>query len=134
MLSVEPLSVEPRSLSSADSARDGLARPWPLGELRGAVVLWMYGEHDLANAAELSDVIGRAIDRSDADLVVDLSGVEFLSAATFTVLRDASLRLHAQGRYFTARSPSTCARRLLDLCDPGGLLVHPPAGSATLAV
>ena len=69
-----------------------------------------------------------------ADLVVDLSGVEFLSAATFTVLRDASLRLRAQGRYFTARSPSTCASRLLDLCDPAGLLGHPPAGSATLAV
>ena len=92
------------------------------GDVRGAAVLWMHGDHDQSNATQLADTIGRAIERSDADLVIDLSGVEFISAATYTVLLDAHLRLRERSRRFTLRAPSSCARRLLDLCDPDGVL------------
>jgi anti-anti-sigma factor len=88
----------------------------------GRAVVALYGEHDIATLAELSRAIAGAIALDDADVVVDLSGVEFMGAATATVIERARDFLRARSRELTVRAPSRCARRLLDLCGLTGLV------------
>ena len=86
------------------------------GERERAVV-WIGGEHDVATVAELSRTMARAIARDDADVVVDLSGVLFMGAATAEVMVRAREFLAQRSRALALRSPSRCAQRVLDLCD-----------------
>ena len=60
------------------------------GELVGRdadrTVVWLRGEHDLSTTAEVTVALARAIALDDADLVIDLSGVEFMGAETIGVM------------------------------------------------
>ena len=80
----------------------------------------------MSNAGALSDAIARAIALDDADLVVDLSKVEFMGAATIGVFVYASEVLRLRARSLTLRSPSTRARRVLDVCGLDGHLDRHP--------
>ena len=62
----------------------------------------------------------------DADLVVDMSGVTFLDASTIGVVVRASRHLLRRSRSLAVRSPSTCARRVLQLCDLADLIASAP--------
>ena len=86
------------------------------------IVVCLRGEHDLATVAELSATMARAITLSDADLVVDLSRVEFMSASTIGVVVWARELLRARDRSLAVRTPSRCARRVLELCDLSDLI------------
>lgn len=79
-------------------------------------VIWLDGEHDFSTLPALTDVLTRAISAGDADLVVDLSGVTFIGAATIDELIRCRNRLGLQSRTLTLRSPSRFATRLLNLC------------------
>jgi len=79
-------------------------------------VIRMYGEHDISNVSYLRAVIDRADDSSCDDLVFDLGGVTFMSAATVGAIRSASAHGHRPSRSVSLRDPSRCARRMLDLC------------------
>ena len=58
----------------------------------------------------------------DADVVVDLSGVEFMDASTVgTIVRTRNL-LGSRSRSLTLRSPSSCARRVLHACHLAALV------------
>ena len=85
-------------------------------------VVWLQGEHDLSTAAALADTLARAIALDDADLVIDLSEVQFMSAATVGIIVRADALLRAQSRSLALRAPSTCARRVLELCGVAGEL------------
>jgi anti-anti-sigma factor len=85
-------------------------------------VIWLRGEHDISTVAELSGTIARAIASDDADLVVDLADVEYMGAATVGVLLRAREILRTRSRSLVLRSPSTCARRVLELCGHADLL------------
>ena len=80
------------------------------------------GEHDISTASELSEMLARAIAADDADVVVDLSEVEFMAAATVGVLLRARELLWMQKRSLVLRSPSSRARRVLELCGDADLL------------
>ena len=80
-------------------------------------VVWLRGEHDVSTVAALSQTMARAIALDDGDLVIDLSGVDFMDAATVGVIVRARDFLELQSRSLTLRAPSTCAARVLDLCD-----------------
>jgi hypothetical protein len=41
-------------------------------------VVWLRGEHDVSTVAALSETMARAIALDDADVVVDLSDVQFM--------------------------------------------------------
>ena len=84
-------------------------------------VVWLRGEHDISTVAVLAEIMARAIARDDADLVVDLSEVQFMGAATVGVLVRARELLEPRSRSLTLRSPSRCARRMLDLCGHADL-------------
>jgi anti-anti-sigma factor len=84
-------------------------------------VVWLRGEHDISTVGALSETLARAIAR-DADVVVDLSEVDFMGAATVGVIIRAGELLGLRSRSLAVRSPSRCARRILDLCGRAGLL------------
>jgi anti-anti-sigma factor len=73
--------------------------------------------------------MARAIAFDDTDLVIDLSEVTFMDAATVTVMIRAEAFLRDRSRSLTLRSPSTHARRVLGV---GGLaeLVDPQPATA----
>ena len=79
-------------------------------------VVWLDGEEDVATVAILADTLARAISSHDGDLIVDLSGVTFLSTATIDELIRVRNFLSHQNRSLLLRSPSPFARRLIDLC------------------
>jgi anti-anti-sigma factor len=97
------------------------------------VVVHLRGEHDLATVTELSATLARAITIGDADLVVDLSRVDFMGAATVGVFVWARELLLARSRSLVLRAPSSSARRVLELCDLDRL-VEPPAEAAGAGV
>jgi len=102
------------------------ARDWdsaPLVSRDGErAVVWLDGEHDIATEVTLANTLAKVTSACDANLVVDLSGVTFMSTATIDQLIRARNLLLGLSRNLTLRSPSKCARRLLDLCDLDGLL------------
>ena len=60
--------------------------------------------------------MAQAIAFDDGDVVVDLSGVDFMGASTVGVLVRASELLQKRARSLTLRWPSTRALRVLGLC------------------
>ena len=102
--------------------------PHPIGRVRlptaahhdRRTVLWLRGEHDTSTVAELSEAMAAAIARDEGNVVVDLSGVDFMDASTVGVVVRARAVLAARSRAMTLRSPSTRARRVLDMFGLAG--------------
>jgi len=99
-------------------------------------VVWLHGEHDIATVAVLADTLAKVTAADDADLIVDLSSVTFISTATIDELVRTRNLLVGRSRNLTLRSPSAFARRVLDLCGLAGFIessentVRIEAGSA----
>jgi anti-anti-sigma factor len=98
--------------------------------VRRRIVVWLRGDHDVSTVEALSETLAGAMALDDCDLVVDLSEVEFMGAATIGVLVRARELLRSRSRSLVLRSPSRCARRILDLCGQGDLL-EPRRADAT---
>jgi anti-anti-sigma regulatory factor len=87
-------------------------------------VVWLGGEHDLSSAEELMQAIATAVESGRSDVVIDLSGVEFMDSKTIDFMDSttidqilaARIRLGAQGRKARIRAPSHAARYLLEIC------------------
>jgi anti-anti-sigma factor len=94
-------------------------------------VVWLRGEHDLSTVDALSETLAGAIALDDADVVVDLSDMQFMGAATVGVLIRARELLRTRSRSLVVRSPSWCARRVLELCGDTGLLDRADAAAPT---
>jgi anti-anti-sigma factor len=80
------------------------------------------GDHDASTAGALSEALSLAIALDDADVVVDLSGVAFMSAATVRVIVGTRELLRSRSRSLTLRCPSTHALRVLDACGVTDLI------------
>jgi anti-anti-sigma factor len=80
-------------------------------------VVSLYGDHDLATAHSLSAAIATAAAVDDTDLVLDLSGVQFMDSTTIVVILRGKSLLETRGRTMTVRNPSRPARYVLGLCD-----------------
>lgn len=85
-------------------------------------VVRLDGECDIATVWVMTETLAIAISLDDGDLIVDLSGVTFIGTATIDALMHARSILRRQFRTLTMRSPSRCARRLLDLCGDSDLI------------
>ena len=70
-----------------------------------ANVVWIQGKQDASTVASLSQALAHAISLDDCDLVLDLSGVEFMSAATVGVLVRAREFLGSLSRSLQVQSP-----------------------------
>lgn len=109
-------------MAIAECASVTLAPPGRGGRERQTIV-WLHGEHDAANAAALSATMARAIAIDDANIVVDLSDVEFMSAATVEVILRTRTYLADHSRVLALRAPSPCARRVVTICGLDDLLL-----------
>jgi anti-anti-sigma factor len=89
----------------------------PLGS-----VVWLEGEHDAFTVAALSQVIDGALAIDTGDLILDLSRVQFLAVRSVGVIIRTREVLRSQSRSLVLRSPSSSARRVLDLLDLGDLV------------
>jgi anti-sigma B factor antagonist len=105
------------------STRGPLTFPAPAAD---RTVVWLRGEHDVSTVSALSQTMARAIALDDGDLVVDLSGVQFMDAATVGVIVRARDFLALQSRSLVLHAPSACAARVLDLCALADLLEPKP--------
>lgn len=104
--------MTPAPLADADH-RSPLPRLSRDGERN---VLWLEGEHDKATVAALTEALRTIAALDDADIVVDLSEVSFLDAATLGTFIRARNSLQEQSRTLTLRAPSKATRRVLDIC------------------
>ena len=96
------------------------------------IVVWLRGQHDISTVTALSETMVRAIALDDADVVVDLSLVVFIDAATVGVILRTREFLRLRSRSLTVRSPSASARRVLDLCGLTGLVDSHPVITAPM--
>jgi anti-anti-sigma factor len=96
-------------------------------------VVWLRGEHDMSTVDSLSETMARAIALDDSDVIVDLSDVQFMSAATVGVLIRAREFLRLESRSLALRSPSKCAGRVVDLCGLADLFDPRAADAMRLA-
>lgn len=100
----------------------------------GHAVVCLQGEHDAFTVDSLSEAIARAVEVGDGDLVVDLSGVDFMGVATVGVILRTQALLRLQSRSVVVRSPSSCAKRIINLCGLAGLIHSAETHGATTAV
>lgn len=96
-------------------------------------VVWLRGKHDASTVAALSATLAKAISLGHPDLVVDLSGVQYLGAATVSLIIQNAEYLRLRSRSLTLRNPTTCSRRVLAVCDLSDLIdpegLRPPRQS-----
>ena len=104
------------------------------GQPAAPAVVWMTGEHDVSNASRLSHVIAETIALDEEDVVVDLGGVTFLSAATIAIFARANAFLNARSRSLVLRSPRRSAIRLLGICGLAHLISPPPLDSVVTRI
>ena len=88
----------------------------PLPRHTQASIITLAGEHDLSTIDEDNAALTAAIASGDGDVVLDVSGVTFMSAATVGLIICARQVLECQSRSLTLQSPSKPAKRVLDLC------------------
>lgn len=90
-------------------------------------VLCLRGEHDAFTTSALSEAIAGAVALGEGDLVVDLRDVRFMAVATVGIILQAQDLLRLQSRSVVVRSPSPCARRVLELCGVVDIFEPGPA-------
>lgn len=87
----------------------------------GGAVVHVQGEIDVQTAPNLRQAMDRAVDGSDGDLVLDMSGVGFIDSSGLGVLLGRFRRMPA-GRAMVIRSPRPHVLTLLRLAGVAGLM------------
>lgn len=88
----------------------------------GTTVLILEGRLGHATAGELMAAAGPLVSGGALDLVIDLSGVDYLSSAALKVLENLAARQSSRGGRLTLRMPSPAAQLSLELA--GNALVR----------
>jgi anti-anti-sigma factor len=92
---------------------------WPRD---GVAQVVLGGEHDLASADRLSDLLTQTLERC-SHLIVDLSTTEFIDSATIRVLLATEGRADASGRRFNLLLGTTAiAERALEITEVATVL------------
>ena len=87
------------------------------------------GDLDLSVRGDLCETLAALIAYGDADLILDLSDVEFLDASAASVLFRAEEFLAARSRCLVLRSPPASALRVLNVCGRSDLVEPNGRGS-----
>jgi anti-anti-sigma factor len=111
--------------SMGDAVGQGPAVPRVSGE-GDRTVVWLSGEHDIATLTVLAKGLASAIALDDADLVVDLTELQFIDAAIIGLLIRTRNFLRPRSRNLTLRNPPRFTRRILDICGLAGLIDAAP--------
>lgn len=87
------------------------------------VVVRLWGEHDMASTAMITEAFVNAVDNSDADVLVDLTEVEFMDCSTLRALVSGRAMLTQRSRRLTVHvSPLAFAHRIFMLCGLGDMV------------
>lgn len=97
------------------------------------VVLELYGELDLAAAPLLAEEIERAETGERTQLVLDLTGLEFIDSAGLRVILAAQERAVECGREFAVTEGTPQVQRLFEIAGVGEHLQTIGAPDAALA-
>ena len=81
----------------------------------GANVLVLEGRLGQATAAELRAAADGVLATDARDLVIDLSGVDYVSSAAIKEFERLSIEQSSRGRQLTLRAPAPAARLSLEL-------------------
>ena len=125
-------------MASTESPFVPLDRPGPVvvGRADDCRVVWLRGKHDISTVAAVWEMLDRFIALDDTDLVVDLSDAQVIDASTIGVIIQARDLLQPRARAVRLQSPSTSARRVLEMCglaeliDPGPIDTTPTSTTA----
>ncbi|HEX6239124.1 MAG TPA: STAS domain-containing protein [Acidimicrobiales bacterium] len=120
--------VHPPSVSVTGRGPNELVR-----RVAARTVVRVRGDQDDANVAALAGALAAAISIDDADLVVDLSEVQYMGAAAVRAVVRAGELLRLRSRSLVLRSPPGSARRILGLCGHADLLDPRPADATPTA-
>jgi anti-anti-sigma factor len=82
---------------------------------QGTTVLFLEGRLGHAAAAELATIAGQRLPATASGLIIDLSGVDYLSSAALKVFQSLADGQSRAGGRLTLRAPSVSARLALDL-------------------
>ncbi|MFI0798091.1 STAS domain-containing protein [Amycolatopsis lurida] len=89
---------------------------------KGTAVVKANGEIDLGTAPPLWDMLAQRLHSSGTTLILNLSELEFFGATGIRVLERAQLLAEdSHTRLFVFPGECRSARRMLDLCEGGGL-------------
>lgn len=86
------------------------------------VLVALRGEVDVSTRTLLCDALLQAVAAGPGDVVVDLTEVTFIDAATARIMSTTHRLLLQNGRHFGLRGPSPLAQRVLLVCGVGHLL------------
>ena len=100
----------------------------------GTVGSWvdLSGELDLAGAPHLEQVLDQLCRDGVPEVVLDLSGLDYLGAAGLGVFLDADSRLRAAGGRLILHRPGRLARRILAITGLDTVLTIRPTTSPSL--
>lgn len=82
---------------------------------RGATVVRVSGELDLASHGKLEDALARALDSAPELVVVDLAEVEFMDVVGMRAILRSRERAGSAGKQLVLAAPTPGVRRLLSL-------------------
>ena len=87
------------------------------GSAKGAAILVVEGELDIASAARLVAAVEGLSREGGEPVVLDLSGVSFVDSSGVRALLEVERATQGMGRPLALLRPSTAVTRLLDLID-----------------
>jgi anti-sigma B factor antagonist len=93
---------------------------------RAQTVLHLRGEVDCLSSPYLQGVLDASIDSGHADVVLDLTELEFMDASGLRVIATAADRLELLGGALAIRSPSDMVVRMLDITGMSELTLRRP--------
>jgi anti-anti-sigma factor len=96
-------------------------------------VLHLQGEVDCLSSPYLRGILDASIDGGHADVVLDLTALEFMDASGLRVIANAADRLEMLGGTLAIRSPSELVRRMLDITGMTELTMPYPRESTYLS-
>lgn len=86
----------------------------------GTIVLFLEGRLGHGTAAELNGALQAVLAAGRRDLVLDLSGVDYLSSAGLKVIESLALAQKTHGSKLSLQAPSSAARLSLQLSGLAG--------------
>jgi anti-anti-sigma factor len=119
--------VNPYTSSATYYSSCRLARAGPGAETS---VVWLGGDHDIATKDVLVAVLAEAVALDEPAVIIDMSGVHFISATTIGAIVGAKNELARRGRPLVLRGPPPFVRRVFDACGMSGLLEGDPGADS----
>lgn len=86
-----------------------------VSEMKRVQLLEVLGRVDSTNATELGDALDRSVDAGNSNLVLDLSGVEYMSSAGLREMVRVLKRVKRGGGDLRIASPSERVQEVLEL-------------------